>query len=170
MTTLIRRSSIFVILATFLLSGCGSFGNSIKKVAGKYVPFYEFNRTGIESVAVISDPDSNENLPVALDILFIFDEKTAKALSHLSGPDWFAGKQALLLKYQQKMVLSELEVVPQSAEQQIVLPEHFYKAIVVLLFANYFAPLGQYQADITQFNELKITLKKRGYVLEELNP
>lgn len=160
----------YLFLLIMLLSGCGSFGNSIKKTAGKYVPFYEYSGTELNAISIQAEVDSNNNLPVALDILFIFDAKTAQALSALTGPDWFAGKSAMMLRYQQQMALSELEIVPQSAEQNIALPASYYNAVAVLLFANYIDPKGQYLADITQFRELRITLKKRGYVLEELNP
>lgn len=160
----------YLLLLVMALSGCGSLGINIKKAADKYMPFYQFNGTELHSISLQSDADSNSNLPVALDILFIFDLKTAQALNALSGPDWFAGKQAMMLRYQQKMVLSELEIVPQSAEQSITLPTSYYNAVAVLLFANYIGPKGQYQADITNFSKLRVTLKNRGYVLEELNP
>lgn len=166
----LRGRHAYLLMMILTLHSCGSVSNSLKKVAGKYVPFYTFNKTELDAISVLSDTDSNHNLPVALDILFIADVKTAQALGALSGPDWFAGKRALLLRYQQQLVISELEIVPQSAEQNISLPDTYYNAVSVLIFANYLAEAGQYQADITQFSELRITLKRRGYALEELNP
>ncbi|MBJ7540005.1 hypothetical protein [Marinomonas transparens] len=157
-------------IMALLLAGCetaASLGNSLDKTVAKVVPFYEFNKTLIESIDIQSAANSNNNLPVAVDIIFIFDDKTAEALSALSGPDWFANKKSLLLRYQQQLVMSELEVVPQTAEQKLALPSNYFKAVSVLLFANYLHQTGQYQADITQYHELKIILNKQGYLLKE---
>ena len=161
------------VLLLLLVTGCSSIGstvNKIKKVADEYIPLYEYKSTDLDKVWIQSDADSNQNLPTAVDILFIYDQKTADALSALSGPDWFAQKRALLLKYQAKMFIKALEVVPHSPKQAVILPDTFYNAISVLMFANYLAADGQYLADITQYCHLNIRLKNKGYLLEELNP
>ena len=158
------------LLVAFLLSGCGTFpsiGNRINKTMAKVVPFYSFNKTQLESISLHSAVNSNNNLPVALDIVFIFNDEAAQVLSSLSGPDWFANKKSLLLRYQQQLVMTELEVVPHTAEKKLKLPNNYFSAVTVLLFANYLAHDGQYQADISQYHELKITLYKKGYVLED---
>ncbi|GLX80376.1 hypothetical protein tinsulaeT_37160 [Thalassotalea insulae] len=164
---------IGVVLLPLLVVGCSSIDsavNKIKKVADEYVPLYEYKSTDLEKMWIQSDANSNQNLPTAVDILFIYDQKAADTLSALSGPDWFAQKRALLLKYQASILITALEIVPQSSKQTVTLPDKFYNAISVLMFANYLAPDGQYLADITQYCELKVTLKNKGYILEELNP
>ena len=105
-----------------------------------------------------------------MDIVFVLNSETAQALSTLSGPDWFANKKGLLQRYQQQILINELEIVPQTATQKIILPSLYYDAVSVFLFANYLASNGQYQADITQFYELHIMLEKSRYALEERNP
>lgn len=153
-----------------LVSACEStdiLKNDLEKVAGKVVPFYNFNKTLLSTISIQSTANSNQNLPVALDIIYILDDKTGKALSALSGPDWFEHKQALLLRYKHQLYLNELEVVPQTTEYVLKLPENYYRAVNVLLFANYLEAQGQYQADITQFNHLHIELKQKSYALHE---
>lgn len=155
------------VMLVCLLSGCAKTLNSVEKVAGKYVPFYDFDKTQLTQIWLQADPDSNQNLPTALDIVFIYDEKTAEALKALSGPDWFANKAALALLYQHKLSVQSYEVVPRTAQTRLSLPDLYFQAHSVLLFANYLAEPGQYLADITQFHQLLITLQGQGYRLEE---
>jgi|GEM_PF-2259406 len=160
-------------LSILFLSGCetaASIGNSLDKGMAKVVPFYHFDKTLLESVYIQSSVDSNNNVPVALDIVFVFNDKAAEVLSALSGPDWFINKKRLLLRYQKNLVVSEQEVVPYTAEYVLILPKNYFNAVSVYLFANYLDQDGQYQADLTQYKVLKITLNRQNYLLEENKP
>ena len=165
-----KMKSLFILLIACLLSACETTGilkNKLEKTAGEIVPFYNFSKTQLNTITLQSSANSNQNFPVALDIVFILDDKTAKELSALSGPDWFEHKQALLLAHQHKLYLIEEEVVPQTPERELNLPTQYYEAVSVFLFANYLSTQGQYQADITQFNHLHILLDRHGYALRE---
>ncbi|WP_113875100.1 hypothetical protein [Marinomonas aquiplantarum] len=154
-------------LLVCLLSGCGKTLNLVEKTAGKYVPFYSYDKTLLTSIKLQAEANSNNNLPTALDIVFIFDAKSISALMDLSGPDWFSNKASLALLYQQKISVLSYEVVPQTAPMTLTLPAQYYQAYGVLLFANYLDEPGQYLADISQFKQLLITLQQHGYQLEE---
>jgi len=148
------------------LVGC----SSIKKTMSMIVPFYSLDTTPLDSISVISDVNSNGNMPVAIDIVFINDKTVNASLLGLTGPQWFANKSGLLLRYSKELSVAHLEVVPQTLKEKIPLPSDYSNAFKVLLFANYVEAAGQHVADITQFNELQILLKKSSYQLKEMEP
>lgn len=171
MFSIVKYSTILLLLSFLVAcSTAGKVGNSLEKTAAKIIPFYEFDKTYIETVSVQSSANSNQNIPVALDIVFISNAEIASTLSSLSGPDWFTNKKGLMMRYQQQIQVVELEVVPQTAQHTVNLPNKFYLAEKVFLFANYLDPKGQYIADVSQYHELGIILNKNGYSLEELDP
>ena len=88
----------------------------------------------------------------------------------LNGPDWFNNKTGLLLRHEKDLAVTHVEFVPLTLKQKIAMPEGYDNAVSVLVFANFIASSGQFVADITQFNQLEIILKKSGYQLKELNP
>lgn len=156
---------LFIVTVFFVcVSGC----NSIKKTMGMVIPFYDYNQTLLKDISVSSSVDSNNNMPVAIDIVLIFNEKIDPSLLGLSGPEWFANKAGLLLKNNKELSVITIEVVPRTMTESIKLPDNFGDALKVLMFANYVAPAGQFVADITQFTELKIQLNKSGYQLREM--
>lgn len=164
---------IVILLFGCISSGCTSSGrieSKLEKTAAKIIPFYEYSKTLIDSITVQSDTNSNRNTPVSVDIVFILDTDVVQALSGLSGPEWFANKVGLVMRYQQDLLITELEIVPQTAAKKINLPNNYYDAKKVFLFANYLDQRGQYQADISQFYTLRIVLNKNNYTLEELDP
>ena len=141
------------------LLGCSSVNT--------YIPFYPVHNNEIESILVHSDTQSNQNVPVSMDILFIYQNSLMKSIKNLTSPAWFKNKQAFLLSFQHSLDIVHLEVVPQTAPEKVRLPDNYAKAVQVILFANYINPKGQYQANLSQFKKLEINLHKDDYSLEE---
>lgn len=158
---------LFIILIIMVsLFGC----NSIKKTMSIIVPFYSLDTTTLDGISVISDTNSNGNMPVAIDIVFIYDKTVNTSLLGLTGPQWFTNKAGLLLRYSKELSVAHIEVVPRTLNESLLLPNNYNNANKVLLFANYVEPAGQHVADITQFNKLQIILKKSSYQLKEMEP
>lgn len=162
--TLATHAMIFALVVS--LSGC----NSIKKTMSMVIPFYNYDKTPINTIRVNADIDSNNNMAVAIDFVFIFNKEVNDALLKLTGPQWFENKNALLLRHRTQLTVANAEVVPLTLNETIKLPENYDNAIKVLMFANYLAPEGQYVADITQFSDLQVSLKNSGYQLKEMEP
>lgn len=160
------RMVLTLIAALMVLSGC----NSIKKVAAKVVPFYSYDKTKLSNISLIAELDSNDNMPVAIDFVFIYDIVVDPVISSFSGPQWFANKASIMLQHQQDIDITHVEVVPLTVTEQLQLPEGYDDALKVMMFANYYGKKGQYAVDITLYDELQITLQHSGYQLKELNP
>ena len=158
--------SLMLVLMTLTLSSCNSFDKAMSVV----VPFYEYDKTELDSISILSSLDANNNLPVAIDFVFVLDKETAMALMNLNGPQWFANKSGLMLRYEHSLIITQVEVVPQTTEYKLLLPEDYDDAVRVYMYANYIHPAGQYTADLTLYDEAQISLKKIGYTVKELNP
>lgn len=148
-----------VITVVILINGCLSIT--------KHIPFYPVNNNNIKTISVESTADSNENVPVSLDMVFIYTTKAESELNKLLGPEWFKNKNALLLRYKNDLKIVHLEVVPHTQVTEVILPDDYNEALKVILFANYIAEDGQYQADISTYKNLRIVLGSRFYTLEE---
>jgi hypothetical protein len=157
-----------VLLAALLsvLVGC----NSIDKAASMVIPFYSYDKTELSQIGIVAESNSNANMPVEIDFVFIYNKVVDPVLKGFSGPDWFANKASILLQHQQDLVIRHIEIVPLTVTEKLTLPEGYDNAIKVMMYANYSAKPGQYAVDITLFDELQITLKQAGYQLKELNP
>ena len=138
-----------------LLSGCSVLGLS---------PLND-----IRSIEIEASADCNRNMPVAIDIVFISDERVAKLLADLSGPDWFGRKQELVMRYDKQIKVISAEVVPLSILSVLPLPENHSRAGNILMFANYLSVDGQFVAQLGQFRQLKILLQREGYRLIEMH-
>ncbi len=123
----------------------------------------------IENISVETAPNANRNMPVALDLLFVRDESVAELLTGLSGPEWFARKQELLIRYDRKLSLASFEIVPLTIVDSLRLPEDYQHANKVLLFANYLGSDGQYVAELGHYRQLKIRLDREAYQLLEMD-
>ncbi|WDE02757.1 hypothetical protein SG34_015020 [Thalassomonas viridans] len=163
---LMPKQLLLCCLALALLCGC----NSIDQALSKVVPFYTYDKTTISDISIIAEIDSNNAVPVAIDFVFIYDKSVIPVLQNLKGPEWFANKAGLLLQYQQKLTVTHVEIVPLTAKQSVSLPDGYDDAVKVLMFANYIAATGHVIADLTEFDEVQITLYKSAYQLEELDP
>lgn len=160
------RLALIVMFIALSLNACNSFDKAMSVV----VPFYEYDKTELDAISVLSTSDANNNLPVAIDLVFVLDEKTAMALMNLNGPQWFDNKNGLMLRYKQTLIITQVEIVPQTTEQQIDLPEDYDDAVRVFMYANYIHSKGQFMADLTLYDEAQISLQKTGYSVKELNP
>lgn len=157
---------IALVIITSNLIGC----NSIDQAMSMVVPFYSYDKTPLSNISISASHNSNQNMPVAVDIVFIYKDTVNAALLGLSGPEWFKNKPELLLRYKKDLEVVHKEIVPRTLTETIELPEHYDDAIKILIFANYLAPSGQYIADITKFSDLHIELNKSSYQLKEMEP
>ena len=156
-----RTNQILLLLTIFLVAGCS--GNTYFNMAGF------FNSNTLRKVSIESIEDSNGSAPVALDLLFIDDSTLMPELTALSSPEWFARKQALMLRYQQQITLVSVEIVPMTEIQSLTLPDRHKNAEHVVMFANYQASRGHRVAELSNYRKLKIRLERDRYQLLEMD-
>jgi hypothetical protein len=125
-------------------------------------------KTYLSEVSIEAVEGSNRSAPVAVDLLFVSDSALMIELTSLSSPEWFAHKQKLMMRYQQ-ISLASVEVVPLSVIPSVVLPDGYKNAKYIIMFANYKASAGQYVAELSGYQKLKIRLERDRYQLLEMN-
>lgn len=122
----------------------------------------------LREVSIEATANANRSMPVALDLLFISDSTLLPQLTSLSGPEWFANKQQLMMIYQQQVLLASFEIVPSSVISSVLLPEGHKSAETVIMFVNYPEGEGQYAAELSNFKQLNIRLERERYQLLEI--
>ena len=125
----------FFMLSIFFLFILTMAGCSSTKSALKMVGLGANNN--LSKISVESTRNSNLNTPVAIDILFIYDENVTSILLDLNGPTWFNNKLALVKRYDKEIDIVNLEVVPLSFIDEVNLPKEHKHAKNILMFANY---------------------------------
>ena len=144
-----------LIALSVILSGCSVLGLS---------PLND-----VRSIRIEASADCNRSMPVAIDFVFISDERVARLLADLSGPDWFSRKQELVMRYDKQLDVVSAEVVPLSVMSSLPLPDDHSRAGSILMFANYLGAEGQFVAQLGQFRQLKVLLQREGYRLIEMH-
>lgn len=153
------RVLVLIVLVNLFLTGCSTLRSWS----------HVFDSNELDNIVVEANVDSNLNNPVALDIVFVYDEKLKTTFAPLNGPQWFDKKAGLVFRYKADIDVVNLEVVPLTATKSITLPDRHNDAIRVLMFANYIDQKGQYVADLTVFKQVTITLKRDQYELNEMS-
>ena len=155
-----NRLNFFVPLtAVLLLSAC----SSINTVLG-WVGIVHNN--DLVEVTIESSADSNNNNPVAFDLVFVMDKAPLAILSGLSGPQWFQQKAAMQLKYANQISVLSGDAVPLTLPTKaLTLPDNSRDAQGVLMFANYLAPAGQVVASLQDYDKVKVRFERDKYQL-----
>jgi hypothetical protein len=151
-----RTFFMFAIVVT-LLSSCTVLRKTLK------------GANSLKEISVESTADSNLSAPLALDIVFIYDDEIASSLREMHSPHWFDSKVNLMVRFGNDIDVMHLEIVPLSPMHVAVLPVMHKKAKTILLFANYRDRNGQYVAELSQFKQLKIHCLSGNYRLIELD-
>lgn len=138
-------------LATLLLSGCAAVSS-----AGKWLGLVPQNP--LRSLQVVASADANSGSATSIDIVWVL---TPTALAQLpkTGPQWFAGKAALLAGRSADLAVLHIEVPVGSAEQNLTLPSQHGKAVAVLAYVNFLTEAGQPVATLTPYTCARIELE-----------
>ena len=126
------------------------------------------DKNSLKKITIQCAVDCNQNSPVQVDILFIKNEDIAQVLVGFNSTTWFTEKQLFMSQYRHQISDVNLEIVPVSIIEEVLLPEDSGLAVRVLLFARYVNVEGQNVADISNYDELEIRFEKVSYTLSEL--
>ena len=111
-------------------------------------------------------PTANEDNPVAVDLLVVYDKKVLETLLKMPASDWFSKKQQLLNDHQDVLSRQGWEWIP----GQVVEPVSIgYRsgAVRVVLFADY-GTEGEHRATVDPQQPFRLVLGEREISVEKL--
>ncbi len=161
-----RKFNLVVVLLTVMwVTACSNVQSLL--------PRYSDNR--IHTVHLITTDNVNQSTPVAVDIVYVFEEDLVPQLSTYTARKWFNEKYLLLRQNPTTLAIFNYELVPiaQAAftpsKQKDKFPRAHQKAHKVLIYANYLVESTDYTLDISPYirptinlGEIEITITDRG--------
>ena len=149
-------SQLLVLLSTILIltAGCG-VTQKARSMFGGQLPF-----------EVVIASDANEDSPVAVDLVFVYDKKLLDTLLKTPATEWFAKREQFIKDYGNALVVEKWEWVP---GQQIDRINVAYRpgARRVVLFADY-VTVGDHRATADPQEPFRLVLGARDFSLEKL--
>lgn len=149
-----RNLLVTLVLGCVLISGCG-VTQKARSMFGGQLPF-----------DVVVAPDANEDSPVAVDLVFVYDKKLLDTLLKTPSSEWFAKRDQFIKDYGNALVVEKWEWVP---GQQIERLNVAYRpgARRVVLFADYVTE-GEHRATADPQEPFRLVLGARDFSVEKL--
>jgi len=146
-------------LVAFALS-CGGTRQKTNPVVDTIRPLF------VEELklAVTISPDANQQSPVAVDLVMIYDPNLLDPIAKLAAKDWFVQREQLQRDFPDGFQLWRWEWVPgqQISAQRIRFNPRRVKG--TLLFANYFLP-GTHRAKVDPLKQVSLVLGEETFSL-----
>ncbi len=121
---LISRLSAVLLGLSLVLTGCGFRGE----------------RIGLDSLTLDVAERANDDTPIAVDFVVVFDSDLLKLLSEIPSKQWFAERDQYRRDYRQLFSIWSLELVPGQFRDVRDFPFAGDKAAGLLVFAGYNTP------------------------------
>jgi type VI secretion system protein len=150
-----RRGSLSLVaaaVAMMVVSGC-STGKRVRSMFGGLLP-----------VQVQVAPDVNEDSPVAVDLLVIYDQKLADSLLKLPSTEWFSKRAQYVKDYPKELALQSWEWVPGQSVDPVTIAYHL-GARKVILFADYRTD-GEHRAAVEPQQPFRLVLGANDLTVE----
>jgi type VI secretion system protein len=146
------RACLCLLLA--LLAGCSAIEHMFEPKAK------------LRHVQVVAREGLNDDNATALDLVFVYSDAAA-ALLPKTAPQWFAGKGALLAGLGPAVEVVELQMVPTLEVLNLPLPARHRHAVAVYGYANYLAPGGQAQGQLTAYECVLVSMEPRAVLYQK---
>lgn len=118
----------------------------------------------LDTVKLIAETGINNDSPVAVDLVILYDATLIPQLLALPARDWFARRQQFQRDYPEDLQVVSWEIVPgQTLEAQEVGRRSGARA--GFLFANYFTP-GDHRLRLAQQSAVQLRLLTAGFTIE----
>ncbi|HAI69705.1 MAG TPA: type VI secretion protein [Gammaproteobacteria bacterium] len=111
--------------------------------------------------------NANNNSPIALDVVILYDEALVEQLISLSAKQWYEKREQFKRDYPAILHTWEWEVVPGQVIPFFKIPENTKKAKGALIFANYHSP-GLHRARIDPYQGVIVRLLEYEFVVQPL--
>ena len=140
-----------LVIATALLAGCSVFGGSDKPIQSRLIEF---------EVA----QGANQDSPIALDIVYVYDPQLVAQLTQMTAHDWFQKRDQVRQAFPTGFDLASYEVVPGQKGPIEQVPPKASQAIAAFVFANY-ATDGTHRARVDGLERFFIALGDKDFVI-----
>lgn len=120
---------------------------------------------GNTSIQVSIAEDVNQNSPVAVDLIVVYNKKILDKLLEKSAREWFAGRDQFERDFPKGFQFKSWEWVPGQEVEQIEMPIKS-GAKTAVVFADYFTA-GQHRAVVDPRKPLRLRFEATGFVVEE---
>ena len=119
---------------------------------------------GLLPVEIQVAPDVNEDSPVAVDLLVIYDQKLADSLLKLPSNEWFSKREQFVKDYPKELSLQSWEWVPGQSVDPVTIASHL-GARQVILFADYRTD-GEHRAAVEPQQPFRLVLGANDLTVE----
>lgn len=109
-------------------------------------------------------PTANQNSPLALDLVVIYDDKLTEVVLKLPAKDWFEKREQLKLDNPATLHTWQWELVPGQTIPFFTLPADSKRAKAVVVFANYQTP-GPHRVRLDPFEGVIVRLLENELVV-----
>lgn len=105
---------------------------------------------------------ANQNTPIGLDLVIVYDDKLVAQVLKLPAKDWFEKRYQLKLDNPAALHTWQWELVPGQVVPFFTLPSESRRAKAVVVFANYRTP-GTHRVRLDPFEGIIIRLLENGF-------
>ena len=145
---------ILLIPIVLLAASCG-LPNRVRSMFGGQLP-----------IQVSIAADANENSPLAVELVVVYEKKLVDKLLEKKARDWFANREQFLRDYADDVDSWKWEWIP-GQEVQPLEVTYGVGAKRVILFADYLTP-GEHRANIDPQQPFRLVLGQSELELEDL--
>ncbi len=118
-----------------------------------------------QRITISASPRANDNSPIPLDIVVVFDTELLNALLQMPATTWFEQRDQLRRDHPAGVASESWELVPGSALRVDPLPFSVSGGVALLVFADYLSP-GNHRARLDPYTSVTIRLLDDGFVIE----
>ena len=147
--------ALWVLIPVALLASSCGLPNRARSMFGGQLP-----------IPVSIAPDANEDSPLAVDLLVVYDDKLIDKLLEKKARDWFAGREQFLRDHDDDVKAQKWEWIPGQEVEPIELV-YGIGAKRLVLFADYVTP-GDHRATIDPQQRFRLVLGQSDIALEKL--
>lgn len=155
MTMRLPSRALWILVPLLLLASSCGLPNRVRSMFGGQLP-----------IQVTISPDANEDSPLAVELIVVYENKIVDKLLEKKARDWFAGREQFLRDYDDEVDSWKWEWIPGQEVQPIELT-YGVGAKRVILFADYLTP-GEHRANIDPQRPFRLILGQSELELEEL--
>lgn len=153
-----NKVGFFCVLGLFFcLAGCAFFSPKTKLI----------ELPGVVNVHLQTTQNANNNSPIAVSLVLVYDKKLFSTVKALSAKKWYASYRQLLYDNPRGLIIKNWELMPGQLIHYSFNPERRKQIVGILVFANY-TDKGQYRQGVFGFSTLNVFLKEKTFSLKTI--